>query len=104
MLALGVGSLRCGGIIYLKLDEKEGQRMKPGLKSRFHPLAGGRRGASGGECTAAKLKNTHAGIKQFGGFVLKPLEINRVGIGMAVLLGGQAGNCAFVPWHGGFME
>jgi hypothetical protein len=44
-----------------------------------------------------------SGIKQFGGFVLKPLEIYRVGNGMAVLLGGQAGNCAFVPWHGGFM-
>jgi hypothetical protein len=45
----------------------------------------------------------NAGIKQFGGFVLKLLEKNRVGIGMAVLLGGQAGNCAFVPCHGGFM-
>jgi hypothetical protein len=51
--------------------------------------------------TAAK--KTHAGIKPFGGFVFKVLEINRVGIGMAVLLGGQTGNCAFVPWHGGFM-
>jgi hypothetical protein len=38
-----------------------------------------------------------AGIKQFGGFFFKPLEINRVGIGMAVLLGCQAGNRAFVP-------
>lgn len=48
------------------------------------------------------LKET-AGIKPFGGFILKPLERNRLGIGMAVLLGGQAGNCAFVPWDGGFM-